>query len=55
MSASVRRGLSSFAPGMRKTTASVGAMVDLAPGDICETASLVTIRKEEPPKRGVKR
>lgn len=32
---------------MRKTTASVAAMVDLGPGDVCETSSLVTIRKEE--------
>eukprot|EP00435_Cladocopium_sp_Y103_P055120 s731_g18.t1 len=47
VSASVKRGLSSFAPSMRKTTASVAAMVDLGPGDVCETASLVTIRKEE--------
>eukprot|EP00434_Breviolum_minutum_P013860 symbB.v1.2.012222.t1/scaffold838.1/size158886/5 len=47
VSASVKRGLSSFVPNSRKTTASVAVLVDLAPGDICETCSLVTIRKEE--------
>eukprot|EP00931_Biecheleriopsis_adriatica_P061147 TRINITY_DN36762_c0_g1_i1.p1 TRINITY_DN36762_c0_g1~~TRINITY_DN36762_c0_g1_i1.p1 ORF type:complete len:1235 (+),score=381.11 TRINITY_DN36762_c0_g1_i1:89-3793(+) len=47
MSASVKRGLSAFKPSSRTTTASVAAMVELLPGDTCETLSLVTIRLEE--------
>jgi kinesin family member C2/C3 len=46
ISKSLRHGLG-FSFSKRGTTASVAMMVDLVPGDMCETLSLVTVREEE--------
>eukprot|EP00930_Biecheleria_cincta_P021468 TRINITY_DN15907_c0_g1_i1.p1 TRINITY_DN15907_c0_g1~~TRINITY_DN15907_c0_g1_i1.p1 ORF type:complete len:682 (+),score=174.28 TRINITY_DN15907_c0_g1_i1:164-2209(+) len=47
LGASLRRGISSLTPTSRSTTRSVAELVDLRPGQACETVALVTMREEE--------